>query len=214
MNDDTRKHVSDLVDGEVHSLKLRYMLDRLEQDGELQQCWECYYLISDALKNNLPDTLDLGLARRVMAALDAESRVRVPLVFKRLSFRDAASLAMAASIAAVAVFATQWWGHLREGNPPSLASPGVQTGTVPMSVSPPTSQQTLAVASPDTPLDSRQETRQAPELVGPPGSSGSPSAKASDDRINDYLIDHSVYAARTGMQGMMPYVRVVGHGYR
>jgi sigma-E factor negative regulatory protein RseA len=201
MTDDIREYVSVLADGEAHGTKLHAMLDRLEQDPELRQHWECYHLISDALKNHLPSTLDREFARRVMIALDGESRVKIPfLIWRpplRPTFRDAVGFAMAASVAAVAILATQWATQRPGGevNQPSLGSLPVQYGTAPL----PTAQPT---PPPITVSDAHPDTRQTPE------------SGAADERLNNYLIDHSVYAAASGMQGMMPYVRVVGYGYK
>lgn len=36
-------------------------------------------------------------------------------------------------------------------------------------------------------------------------------AAQSNDSLNAYLVNHNEYSANTGIQGMLPYVRIVGH---
>ncbi|MFP5505539.1 MAG: sigma-E factor negative regulatory protein [Gammaproteobacteria bacterium] len=38
-----------------------------------------------------------------------------------------------------------------------------------------------------------------------------PVAQAQEDRLNEYLVNHSEYAASGGMPGMLPHVRIVGY---
>jgi sigma-E factor negative regulatory protein RseA len=168
MTDDIREYVSVLADGEAHGTKLYAMLDRLEQDPELRQHWERYHLISDALKNNLPSTLDREFAHRVMIALDGESRVKIPfLIWRpplRPTLRDAVGFAMAASVAAVAILATQWVTQSgEEVNRTSLGSLSVQYGTAPQPTTPPI---TVSDARPEARQRLRERDDRRPQIPG------------------------------------------------
>jgi sigma-E factor negative regulatory protein RseA len=182
MNDHITEQVSVLVDGEVHDTSLQPLVVRLEVDRELQRCWERYHLISDALKNQLPDAVDRQFAQRVMAALEGESNVKVRFMVWRSAmpgFKEAGGLALAASLAAMAVVGVQWLWNSGDARPPLQTSMTAQEPAAHSSAAP-----------------------RAAEV------------KVSDETMNNYLIDHSAYAAASGMQGMMPYVRVVGFSSR
>jgi len=191
MTDSMTEQVSALLDGETDLPHFRRVIDRLEQDAELRRRWEYYQLISDALHNNLPNSLDRRFAVRVMGALEAESVLKSPFLNWRPVFREAAGLAMVASLAAVTVLGVQWYRESSKLGEPQMAVINVQT---PMrSVS----------------LGEGPEIH--PEIHSGVNSGSGINANINDDRLKDYLIDHSTYAAATGMQGMMPYVRVVGY---
>lgn len=186
MTDSMTEQVSALLDGETDVPHFHRVVDRLEQDVELRRRWEYYQLISDALHNNLPGALDRRFAVRVMGALEAESILKSPFLKWRPVFREAAGLAMVASLAAVTVLGVQWYRESSKLDQPSMAAINVQT---------PVRSASLGQGS----------------EVHPGVNSGSSSANINDDRLKDYLIDHSTYATATGLQGIMPYVRVVGY---
>ena len=191
MTDSMTEQVSALLDGETDLPHFRRVVDRLEQDAELRRRWEYYQLISDALHNNLPDALDRRFAVRVMGALEAESILKSPFLSWRPVFREAAGLAMVASLAAVTVLGVQWYRESGKLDRPPMEAINAQTP--------------MRSAS----LERGPETH--PEFNPGANSGSGVNANINDDRLKDYLIDHSTYAAATGMQGMMPYVRVVGY---
>ena len=88
--------------------------------------------------------------------------------------RPAAGLAVAASVAVMAVISLQ---SARQGTP----SP------------------TEVVASAPPPSGDYMRVSDEP---------GNPSV---DRKLDMYLVNHNEYAVNRGMQGMLPYVRIVGH---
>lgn len=62
-----------------------------------------------------------------------------------------------------------------------------------------------------TPMAQQQEyLRMAPTQLARGGSPTEKSAQNSDS-LNAYLVNHNEYSANTGIQGMLPYVRIVGY---
>ena len=185
MNEQINEQISAFLDGELPAVERRLLLERLAREPQLRAHWSHYQLIGDSLRKALPPHLDLGFADRVAAALDeipAHQGARPGLVARAL--KPLAGLAVAASVAAVAVLAVQ-----------QTQSPG--PGTVQVAASRPAVQDEPAVyARVQDPVAER-----AAELQ---------SAEASH-RLNEYLVNHSEYAASGGMSGMLPYVRIVGH---
>jgi sigma-E factor negative regulatory protein RseA len=178
MSDNSFEHVSQLVDGELDEPLVARLLERMEQDSELQRRWECYHLISDTLRNHLADRVDPRLSAKVLAAIEAEATVVAPNFGWRLRAKELVGLAMAASITTIAVLGVYRLTQQSELSAPAqVASAGV------------------AVASP----------------VGSEHPADTPITYAG---LYNYLIDHSAHASTSGMAGLLPYVRVVGHSVR
>ncbi|WJW76133.1 sigma-E factor negative regulatory protein [Thiohalobacter sp. IOR34] len=177
MNDKISEQVSALVDDQLPEAEQDMLLARLERDPALRAQWTHYQLISDALRNQLPEQVDLGLAGRVMAELEAEPAHHGRAGLGRL-LRPLAGAAVAASVAVVAVLALQD----REA---ALPSAGGQLAEATM----PAADQYRRVAG------TRWDVKR-PQL---------------GEELNQYLVNHNEYAARSGLPAMSPHVRIVGY---
>ncbi|MEW6646958.1 MAG: sigma-E factor negative regulatory protein [Pseudomonadota bacterium] len=185
MENHTNEQISALVDDELHGPALRQALERLRQDVDLQGAWSRYHLISDTLHANFASARATHLHQRIHAALEQEPTLLAPRRKPRLPAlaKQAAGVAIAASVAAVAILAVQ-----REAVEPADIAP--------------------------TAMQLAQSPRPAHEMVqlasiGAPAVTVSPSA--SRGRLNAYLVNHNEYSASSGMQGVLPYVRIVSH---
>ncbi len=106
MSDSLNEQVSACVDGESDVTERALLLRRLSQDDGLRSRWARYHLISDALKNNLPEQPSLSLADRIHQAVAQETTPQRAFSAARL-LKPAAGFAIAASVAALAVFAVR-----------------------------------------------------------------------------------------------------------
>lgn len=99
MNEQSREHLSALLDGEADELNLRRLLQQADDASKLRQSWQRYHLISDMLHER-PSGSGMQLADRVRAQLDDEDAVQQP---ERVSqwWKPFSHLAVAASVAAV-----------------------------------------------------------------------------------------------------------------
>ena len=185
MNEQINEQISAFLDGELPAVERRLLLERLAREPQLRAYWSHYQLIGDSLRKALPPHIDLGFADRVSAALDevpAHQGTKTGLVARAL--KPLAGLAVAASVAAVAVLAVQ-----------QTQSPG--PGAVQVAANPPVVREEPAVyARVQDPVAERPAEVQSAE---------------ANHRLNEYLVNHSEYAASGGMSGMLPYVRIVGH---
>lgn len=181
------EHISALMDGELNEAETGRLLDQLQRDARLRTCWTRYHLISDTLRSDLTCHIKHNVANRVMLALASEpvhlSPRRLtphPSRFTPYIFKPLAGLAMAASIAAVAVISLQTSAPLQTSSPANLAG--------------------LASVSP------------AAQVASTAGrsrwSTGHPSVES---KLDIYLANHNQYSMSTEMQGMLPYVRIVGY---
>ncbi len=103
MNDKSLEELSTLIDGCLPKEAAQRLIDLSIRDTEVRAAWIRYHLIGDALRNTLPKSTSLDLARSISRALEQEPIVLAP---KRWSLRGVipiAGLAMAASVAVVVV---------------------------------------------------------------------------------------------------------------
>jgi sigma-E factor negative regulatory protein RseA len=116
MSDAVKEQLSAVLDGELAEAELDLLLKRLERDADLGETLSRYALCSQAMKGEGPPAASTAFAANVMAALQNEPplarrapRWRVsPAVAQRL--RPVAGAAVAASVAALAVFSIQETG--------------------------------------------------------------------------------------------------------
>lgn len=106
--DHTRLQLSALIDGELPLDEARFLLRRLEHDGELRDCWERWQLCGDVLRGRIAVYAQDGLAERVACAVAAEPLVpRDTVAGHRRWLRLGSGAALAASVAMIALFLTR-----------------------------------------------------------------------------------------------------------
>jgi sigma-E factor negative regulatory protein RseA len=177
MADKSAEQLSVLVDGEFEERELEFAARRLAGDPVLKTHWEAYHLISDALRNNLPDAIDPRFAERINAMLAAEkplstfTKPAVPSWYKPV-----AGLAVAAS---VGVLAVALWSLRPDGSLPAGGS-NLAANTAPVN----------------------------PSVSLPPADNSAPDSR---HRLNSYLANHNEYASMNSVNGVLPYVRIVGY---
>lgn len=123
MSDKLNEQISALVDGELNRAEEALFIRRLTEDRGLQDALARYQLISDAMHEILPQQVDTGFSQRVRKALGAEPAIkgkgRMGLALRtRALLKPLAGLAVAASIALVAVLSLQ---TLRQEQAPAPA---------------------------------------------------------------------------------------------
>ena len=175
--------LSAMVDGELADEEIALALRRLSRDSDWQGRWERYHLISDAMQGHIPAALDTRFTTRIHQAVANEPP---PLSIARPLpswYKPVTGFALAASVVLVALFGLK----LNQSNAtfPPVAS---LTATMP------------APATASLPAEVVALTQ--------------PAANASEPveaRLNSYLVNHNGYASRNSVNGMLPYVRMVGY---
>ena len=104
-----RQQLSAMLDGELSPDQAKFMLRRLQHDGELAACWERWQVCGDMLRGQRNDLLPADFAQRVSLALGAGGTAVVdaarPHRGPRPRFaRWGGGAAVAASVALMAVF--------------------------------------------------------------------------------------------------------------
>ncbi len=192
MADNLDEKVSALVDGELSHAEVDGVFDMLKRDKPSQACWRHYHLISDALKNNLPDRLPEDFVGRVSQALEAEPHYALPPrrpAKAPFLHKPTIGFALAASVAAVAFLGLGWNNQIGVEQGPSLAVNEVNIA--------PTTVSTTVPAISYTKVHGRQWDVEQPAVIS---------------KLNDYLLNHDQYSSAAGMRnGMLPQARIVGY---
>jgi sigma-E factor negative regulatory protein RseA len=185
MSKETREHLSSLVDGEISLETSRFLVRRLGADDELHATWTRYHLIRDCLRHQDGAIAGEDLCVRVGRALEDEQAIKPSRALPRAWFKPVAGLAIAASVALMAIV---------------TVGPGI-----------PGTQQTdgeLAVEEQAQSFISPQSYNPAPQStqVNYTGSTNS--------KMNPYLLRHYQATGKTGGNGFVTFVPIVIRGSR
>lgn len=174
MNEQNYEKLSAAIDGETDIDDK--LIHEINADEGLRAYWQRCHLIRDALTHHLPAHGVPDISARVMAALADEPTIlapkRKPVTQKIM--KQAAGLAVAASVATAAVMSVQ----------------------------------TLQVAKQDTatPLARVEQPKIDPAAIARARLRN----QAIQSKLSGYLVNHNEYSVSARMQGMMPYMRIVG----
>ena len=188
MSKETREHLSALVDGEISRETSRFLVRRLGADNELRATWTRYHLVRDCLRHQDGSIAGEDLCARVSRALENEQPAERPANRATRWLKPAAGLAIAASVALMAVVA------VGPGTPGPSQAPGDLSGTEQF-----TSPQGLAPA----PVSSQASF-----------SSSQPNAANTSRKMDSYLLRHYQATGATGGKGFVTFVPIVITGAR
>ncbi len=180
--------LSALLDGELSGLELEAAIDRLLTDTGAHRQWHRYHQIGRLMRGEQPQTLPDDILANISNAIAREPAIiaapkRRPYTTFARHARQTAGLALAASVATAAVLLLLP-GEM--ANDPALSQP------TPHAASPSASPVTVASQPVGSPL---HWNRTEPAL---------------ESRLNSYVVNHNEYAASSGIQGVLPYMRIVG----
>lgn len=202
MTNPSDERISALVDGEANDQECQLTVDELLSQGDKREAWGRYHLIGGTLKRSLPTGLDQGFSSRVMSALDNEPTVLAPRPRSSWGQR-AAGLAVAASVAAVAVLGVQFM-YQQDGQ-----APVQKMAQVPAKLSP---QQNIARANLQRSFQpSLRANIQTVTQTSSISNRIPQSAKRFHPRLNKYLVDHNQQTSRGTVQAIIPYARIVAY---
>jgi sigma-E factor negative regulatory protein RseA len=119
-----KQEISALMDGEMFEDQADAFLDRLKRHPDVQQDWESYHLIGDALRQ--PDHICKSFGKSFHERLQAEPTVFSP--HNRTSHR-ARNFALSA-VASVMALALVAWLSLQVGNEPAPQVAAVQQDSI------------------------------------------------------------------------------------
>ena len=184
MTKQINEKLSAFVDGELEAAEADRLISDILANDELRSHWANYHSISHSLNGQSANS-EVDLSVSISAALANEPTVFAPQHKKRIfpaAFKQAAGMAIAATVAAVAVLMVQ----PEEQN---LFNPGA-VANAPTISSPIANQNVLPVA-----------------VNGVNWSVAEPSVAS---KLNAYLVNHNGYS--TPVRGAMPFAQIVSYG--
>ncbi|MDX1432463.1 MAG: sigma-E factor negative regulatory protein [Gammaproteobacteria bacterium] len=197
MSGNDEESLSALMDGELTGASETRAIDALLGQAELGRRWARYHLIRAALRQELHGdpgaSLHLAVRERLAREPAHHTRAASARPARRAVLRPVAGLALAASVAAVAILGLQG----RDDDEPPAATE-------------------LAASSPAesaAPAPTASLARATPAGVGPAGTQTTGEARPAafdGGGLDRYLVRHNEYVSG-GMRGILPYARIVGH---
>ncbi len=185
MSEQRKEYVSALVDNELDT-DTESVLDDVLKTASLKNTLARYHLISDSLKQNIPESVDVNLAEKIAAKIDGEPTVLAPQArsTNNVFLKPVAGFAIAASVAAMAILGIQQnqEGTMNQRQELLSFTPQANVNTI----------------TPQNVVNSTPSEAQL-RLV-----------KANTRaRLNSYLVNYNEYRTNSGVQGMLPYARTV-----
>lgn len=202
MNETLKERVSALVDGELETQSTSDTVDLVIENRELQLHWSRYHLVRDVLRHKAYPDVRSELCERVRDCLAHE-----PLHFpprQRFSERwhaalkPAAGMALAASVALVAILAVRGLDEVPE-RPATAQAASAEASSTQVASS------ALPAIIPASASDAGQIQTVALKRL-----QWNTSEPAVANRLNGYLVNHSEHLDGL-MSGLHPYARIVGY---
>jgi len=183
MSKESLEHLSSLVDGELSRDAGSFLTRRLFSDEETCEKWERYHLIRDCIRQPGSKHVVTGLSTRMSPSLDAEEIPAVSTWRTNRWLKPVSGLAIAASVAMVAIVVT-------------APQPGLTPGEL----------DTAAVAPASQPFVSPNTLARSPVSQA---ASFAPTQTSNSNRLNAYLLRHNQMARTAGRQGFVSFVPIV-----
>jgi sigma-E factor negative regulatory protein RseA len=194
MSERMRESLSALLDDEANELEIERVLSRISDDEGLRQTWVRYNAVRASASGHQLAHMSLDISAQLRHAVAAEA-VATPGLKQRL-LRPIASLAVAASVAAVVVVGGQQLAQIGGDNPygngqavaASSGSPvGMLNSLGATSVQASYGARPIPVLQPATRTAYQELARQ---------------------RMQKYMQEHAEHAALNSPQGLIPFARV------
>ena len=155
------------------------VVDHLLKDEALRARWARYHLIADCLRGHLSHTVS-DISTTIRHRLRDEPAILAPARKQPFAFKPLAGLAIAASVAVCALLAVPLGERAGPARPAAVAA----TASDPV----------------------RSVTFEAPPVL--PTGAGRV-ASVADQRMKNYLVNHSEFRSNGRINGIPPYARVV-----
>ena len=120
-NEHMKEKLSALVDNQLDELEERRVFTALEGDVALRRTWERYHLLRAALHQDVDVVVAQDAAEQVARRIEAEPSTAVSFRRHRVT-RFLGTLAIAASVAAIAIAGVQWIHQPAPAPLPALAA--------------------------------------------------------------------------------------------
>lgn len=182
MSNESREHLSCLMDGEISRDTGRFLVRRLGADQELCATWARYHLVRDCLRHQEGGLIGTGLSGKVREAIEDDAAPRPVRKRNPAWLKPVAGLAVAASVALLAIVAI---------------SPGTQN---------------FVPAGDPAAADGVAESFTSPQALAPQPVSQQVNLSGQspgNNRMDAYLLRHYQATGSTGGKGFVTLVPIV-----
>jgi len=189
MSEQSREQISALVDGELEN-GAPFILNALRDNQEYKKVWHHYHLIGECLRGNLPRQIDMNLADRISRIIENEPALLTVTksAIRNSLLKPVIGFAIAASVTVVVILGVKQT---------SMGPAANQTPTIAANQTEGPANYQLARITAEPAVQNRTQNYQA--------------TADAQSRLNRYLVNHNEYRSNAGVQGMLPYVRIVAH---
>ncbi|MDH5378364.1 MAG: sigma-E factor negative regulatory protein [Gammaproteobacteria bacterium] len=226
------QQISEMIDDELTSEHREKLICSIKSDSSKMCKWERYHLISDAMRNTLPNHIDNSLSKRIQNALESEPAILAPNSEKRThikhsgptivslppvvrgkshGFRPVVGLATAAMVGAMS-----WFGLQLMDNPGASAFPVTANELVSNEPSHGQAAVAVNVSAPVTAQNSNVIPFTPNSVLSPVLAEQQWKRLGTDNQqvLGPYIVEHSEATNGVGIitQGVVPFARVVNFG--
>ena len=177
--------ISSLVDRELKSSERERIYDLLTEDAAARKAWERYHTIGALLRREMEWTLSPDFADRVAAEVALEDRPTRAVTWTKGRRGLVSRLAIAASVAVIALFGLHVTDRPTEGPASPGGAPSLASALLPSGV--PVQDASFRGAERWNQLSPRAQRR-----------------------LNGLLLEHSQFSPEAGADSFIGYVRIVG----
>ncbi len=221
MTNKIHEQCSCLIDGELEESECCAILDKIGDSDELKQGLHRYFFIRDTIQRNLPNVINTNFPQSVMAAIESEPTILAPPSSKsspspelpqekrisRMSFsKRAASFAIAASVATVAIFTFNPTNNIDQTTGQIAQMPD-SSEFIRLSKSTPVAPGSVSV------VPAGQQQLSGNMYVSQQLRSSTIPVKTMTNmhsqQIRNYIINHNQHISSSSLQSVMPYARIV-----
>lgn len=205
MDEKTGEALSGLTDGELTEHEAERIVDAVRSDEALRRRWARFHLIRETMAQRLPERVDPGFADRVRSALQEEPELLIPEARRHRMLRSLrrrpAAVGAAASFVVASVVAFQFLQA-----PSELTDPQHQAGPETVQSSP---QPFAGFETQGDPLSQVTQVRE--RGTGWQRQDRAPAAmQPTRVETHRYQTIHQEYSGGSAVQGMVPYLRLIG----
>jgi len=147
MNEQKREQLSALIDDEL-THDAPSTIDNLLADDQAKEIWTRYHLIGDFLRGHLPERYE-NTADKVSMAIASEPTILAPKKKSSDLMKPVIGFAIAASVAAVAIFNVQQANQVPTAGQPEIVQSSIATNAASIATSQRVTQQDNLAQSPD-----------------------------------------------------------------
>jgi sigma-E factor negative regulatory protein RseA len=188
MSKESLEHLSSLMDGELSRETGLFLTRRLSSDEAMCETWERYHLIRDCIRQPGSKQVVTGLSVKISRSLDAEETPSVSPWRTQRWLKPVSGLAIAASVALMAIIVTA----------PQSIVPGEGDTSL-----------TTSANQPFVSPNSLSRTPVSQAVSYSPTQQTKPTQQIKSNRLNAYLLRHNQMARTAGRQGFVSFVPIV-----